>query len=371
MSVSLGLKGIVALESDISRVDGEEGLLEYRGYNIHDLAEHSSYEEVAYLLLYRHLPTKDELIAFSRELAWRRELPSRIIDVLYKLPKITHPTVILRTIISYLGSMDERLHVINSEENLIKSKNLIAKLPTIVAYYQRIRENKPLVHPDGYLGHSSNFLWMLTGKKPDIVEEKALDVDLILKAEHTLNASTFSARIAASTLSDIYAGIVSATGVLFGPLHGGASQKAVEMLREIRNKDLEKWVNEKLQRGERIMAFGHRVYRNGDPRADILRDLAKKLDTRKGNDWISLSDKLAEIVYRKIKIYPNVDFFAASVYANLEIPDDLFINLFAVGRIAGWTTHMMEQYEYNKLIRPLQRYAGEKNRTFTPLEKRI
>lgn len=373
MSINYGLKGVVALESDISRIESANGILEYRGYNIHDLAKNSSFEEVMFLLLNGHLPTKSQLDEFSEDLAERRELPGKIIGVLYNLPTINYPTVILRTIYSYLGDMDEKLFVINPEENRRKAIDLIAKTPTIVAYYQNIREDKPIIHPKNGLGHAANFLWMLNSVEPDRVDEKAMDLDLILHAEHTLNASTFAARIAASTLSDMYAGIVSATGTLFGPLHGGASQKVIEMLRELKEKDtkeIEEWIDKKLQRRERIMGFGHRVYKTIDPRAKELRKIAKKLDKLKGNDWLSLSDELAEIVYRKKRIYPNIDFYAASVYANLGIPDDQFINLFVMGRIVGWTTHMMDQYKNNKLIRPLQKYVGEKKRTFIQIDKR-
>ncbi len=373
MSVHHGLKGIVAVESDISRVDGVNGILEYRGYNIHDLASNSSFEEVAFLLLNGHLPAKAELNDFSQELVERRELPGKIIGVLYNLPTINYPTVILRTIYSYLGDMDQKIFVINPEENRRKAMDLIAKTPTIVAYYQKIREDKPVIHPNKDLGHAANFLWMLKGEEPNRFYEKAMDLDLVLHAEHTLNASTFAARIAASTLSDMYAGVVSATGTLFGPLHGGASQKVIEMLRELKGKDkkdIEEWVDEKLQRKERIMGFGHRVYETLDPRAEELRESARKLDILEGNDWLSLSDTLAEIVYRKKRIYPNVDFYAASVYANLGVPDDQYINMFVMGRIVGWLTHMMDQYQNNRIVRPLQKYVGDEKRTFTQIDKR-
>lgn len=376
MSVKLGLKGIVALKSDISRIDNEIGILEYRGYNIHDLARNSSYEEVAFLLWYGYLPNKGEVRDFSNDLAERRELPPEIIGLLSNLSNLskkTHPTVVLRTAVSYLGSLDEKLQVINREENLEKSRNLLAKLPTIVAYYQRMNDRKPLIYPDKRLGHVANFLWMLHGRKPTGIEENAMDLDLVLHAEHTLAASTFSARMAASTLSDIYAGVVSATGVLFGPLHGGASQKVMEMLRKIkeRNISVEKWVEKKLKNGERIMGFGHRVYERTDPRAEELERLSEKLDQLKGSGWYPLSKKLAKVVKSKTGLYPNVDFYSASVYTNLEIPDDLFINLFVMGRIVGWTTHMIDQYENNKLIRPLQTYSGQKNKEFIPIDERF
>ena len=374
MNVRLGLKDVVALHSDISRID-EKGILEYRGYDIRDLALNSSYEEVAHLLWHGRPPRKKELDEFTEDLAKRRELRPEIIGLLSNLsnlPKPTHPTVVLRTAVSYLGSLDKKIHEINPEENLEKSKNLLAKLPTIVAYYQRMRDNKPLVHPDRDLGHASNFLWMLYGRKPEEVEENTMNLDLVLHAEHTLNASTFSARIAASTLSDMYAGIVSATGTLFGPLHGGASQKAIEMLREIREKNIEveDWVEEKLQKRERIMGFGHRVYNGTDPRAEELEKWLEKLDDLRGGGWYRVSKKLADVVYAKKGLYPNVDYYAAFVYTNLGIPDDLFINIFALGRIAGWTAHLMEQYKNNTLIRPLQNYTGEKNKNYIPIEDR-
>lgn len=373
MSIKYGLRGVVALESDISRIDGVKGILEYRGYNIHDLAQHTSFEEVVFLLLRGHLPTNSELTEFSKELAERRELPEKIIGVLYNLPTISYPTVILRTMYSYLGDLDDRIFMINPQESLRKAIDLIAKTPTIIAYYQNIRENKHLTHPNKNLGHAANFLWMLNGVEPDRIDERALDLDLILHAEHTLNASTFAARIAASTLSDMYAGVVSATGTLFGPLHGGASQKVIEMLRELKeknSKEIEEWVDNKLQTGEKIMGFGHRVYKTMDPRVEELRKAAKQLDAVKSNNWLALSDELAEIVYRKKSIYSNVDFYATSIYANLGIPDDQFINMFIMGRIVGWTTHMMDQYQNNKLIRPLQKYVGEENRVFTQINER-
>jgi citrate synthase len=373
MIVNNGLKNVIALESDISRIDGEKGILEYRGYNIHDLAKNSSFEEVAFLLLNGNLPTKSELKKFSEELAAKRALPRKIFDILNSLPTINYPTVILRTIYSYLGCMDDKLFLMNSKENRRKAVDLIAKTPTIIAYNQKLREKKPITPPKPDLGHAANFLWMLNDEEPDRVDEKALDLDLIFHAEHTLNASTFAARIAASTLSDMYAGIVSATGTLFGPLHGGASQKVIEMLRELKEKDtkeIEAWVEKKLRNGEKIMGFGHRVYKKTDPRAEELKKLAKKLDILKNNNWHSLSEELVKIVYRKKRLYPNVDFYAASVYANLGIPDDQFINMFIMGRIVGWTTHIIDQYRHNKIVRPLQQYIGQKERTYIQMDNR-
>jgi citrate synthase len=364
-TVRPGLKNVVALQSNISRVDGEKGILEYRGYNIHDLAKYSTFEECAFLLWHGHLPKEKELEKFSRDLAKRRDLPPEIVNLLRKLPRITHPTVVLRTAISYLGSLDKKLQVITPKECLEKSKNLFAKIPTIVAYYQRIRERKSPIPPKKNLSYAENFLWMLFGREPSKIESKAIETDFILHAEHGLNASTFSARISASTLSDMYAGVVSATGTLFGPSHGGAAQKVMAMLREIKGKNVQKWVGKRLEKGERIMGFGHRVYKVWDPRAKELKKLAEGLDKVRGRQWLALSNELVEAVQKqKPNLYPNVDFFSASVYANLGIPDDLFINIFTVARIAGWTAHLMEQYQNNILIRPLQNYKGKTGRKY-------
>lgn len=373
MLVNHGLQGIVALETDISHVDGATGTLEYRGYNIHDLAAYSSFEEVTYLFLYKQLPTQLELTRFCDELATRRNLPDQIVDVLHQLPTFTHPSVIYRTAISCLGSLDTQLKVISLDENLRKAKDLIAKTPTIIAYHQNIRNHAPITRPRDDLNHAANMLWMLTGIEPEPIAVKALDLALVLHAEHTLNASTFAARISASTLSDMYACVVAATGTLFGPLHGGASQQVISMLRALEDKNqatITHWVDDKLRHGKKIMGFGHRVYKTMDPRAVELRKMAQQLDELTGNAWVSQSDLLADIVYQKKGLYPNVDFYAGSVYANLGIPDDQFINMFTMSRIVGWTTHMLDQYHNNKLIRPLQKYCGDETRSYIPLKDR-
>lgn len=370
--VKEGMKGVVALESPLSRIDGKKGVLEYRGYSIHDLAEHSPYEEAVYLLWNGNLPNKKELEEFSQDLINRRRIPPEIIGLLTSLPDITHPMVVLRTAISYCGSLDNNLHKINPEENLRKGKEILAMMPTIIAYSYRLRNSKPLVHPRDDLKHAENFLWMMKGEEPDPLEVKALNRDLVLHAEHTLNASSYSARIAASTKSDFYAGIISATGTLMGPLHGGASQAIMEMLREIKEsgEDPEKWIKDRLDEGEIIPGFGHRVYKTMDPRAKELKKIAKKLDEKKDNHWYSLSKKIEKTVMDNKKLYPNVDFYAATVYANIGIPDEFFIPIFAMGRIAGWSAQLMEQYEENKLIRPLQKYVGETEKKYTPIEER-
>jgi citrate synthase len=369
-----GLQDVVATSSAICRIDIEDGrgVLEYRGYDIHDLAQNSNFEEVAYLLLFGELPRKKELELFKEELKERRDLPPQIIGLLTHLPPFTHPMVVLRTAISYLGSMDKYIHFKSHERSIEKAKSLIAKFPTIVAYHHRIRTGQNLIHPDFELGHAANFLYMLHGEVPSETEEKSLDLDLILHADHEFNASTFAARTAASTLADIYACVVAATGTLMGPLHGGASQRVMEMLREVAVPwRAESYVKEKLERGERIMGFGHRVYRQVmDPRTIELRVLAKKLAEEKEPKWVEISEAIAEAVYKYKGLLPNVDFYSASIYANLGIPDDLFINMFALSRISGWVSHIIEQYENNRLIRPRAQYIGADSREYKSLNGR-
>jgi len=374
MEVREGLEGVIACKTSISRVEVENGkaILEYRGYNIHDLAKHSTYEETAYLLLFGELPRKKELKTFEEELKDLRELPAQIIGLLTHLPPFTHPMVVLRTAVSYLGSMDREKHFIDYDHAIQKAKSLIAKIPTIIAYYHRIRTGQNLIHPHPDLKHAENFLYMLKGEMPDRIESRALDVDLILHADHELNASTFTARVAASTLADIYACVVAATGALMGPLHGGAAQKVIEMFREIAVPwRAEEYVIKKLERKERIMGFGHRVYKNVlDPRVVELRNLARKLAKLKGSKWFEIAEEVAKAVHKHKGLLPNVDFYSACIYASLNIPDDLYIPIFAMGRIAGWTAHIIEQYINNRLIRPRAFYIGQRDRKYTPLRER-
>ncbi|MET1125039.1 MAG: citrate/2-methylcitrate synthase [Archaeoglobaceae archaeon] len=375
MEVLEGLEDVIACTTTISRIELVDGkaVLEYRGYDIRDLAKHSTFEEVAYLLLYGELPSRDELNIFKIELAERRELPPQIIGLLAHLPPYTHPMVVLRTAVSYLGSLDKNLHDRSREGCLEKAKNLIAKFPTIIAYYHRIRTGRNVIPPTLELSHAANFLYMLHGEEPSKTAERALDVDLILHAEHELNASTFAARVAASTLADMYACIVAATGTLMGPLHGGAANEVMKMLREVASpKRAEEYVRKKLERGERIMGFGHRVYKGVmDPRAEILRELARKLAKEKKEEiWFKVSEAIARAVYKQKGLLPNIDFYSASIYANLGIPDDLFVNVFAMSRIVGWCAHVIEQYENNRLIRPRALYVGEKEKRYIPISRR-
>jgi citrate synthase len=369
---SYGLEGVVAAESELSCIDGEKGILEYRGYDVHKLAKNSSFEEVAFLLWYGYLPKKKEFEKFKNDLRNRREVPEEIVELLKLLPSTTHPMIALRTAISFLSSFDERLEDYSEERNMERSKRLLAVFPTIVAYFDRIRNGKEVIPPDPHLNHTANFLYMLRGERAGEIETRVLDLDFLLHAEHTMNASTFTARISASTLADMYSGIVAAIATLMGPLHGGASQKVMEMLLEIGEVDnVEGYVKRALAAGERIMGFGHRVYKVMDPRAIELRKLAQELGEYTGDlTWYEISEKLREVVYREKGLHPNVDFYSASIYANLGIPVDMFVCMFAIARVAGWTAHMIEQYRDNRLIRPLQRYVGRKNLKYIPLEDR-
>lgn len=361
MTINDGLRKIVVLESKISRVEGEKGILEYRGFNIKDLVKHSNFEEVAFLLLYDRLPNGKELKEFNEDLIKRRDVPREIISFLKSIPRNTKPAVVLRNVISYFCILDEKVDQINEKENLEKAKDLIAKIPTITAFWYRIRKNKSLIFPDKKLSHAANFLKMLHGKTPSKEEEEIFDKVLILHAENGLAASTFAARIAASTLVDVYTAVEVAAGTLAGILHGRASQKTMEMLKElIGKKDIEKWVENKLKRKEKIIGFGHRVYKKGDPRTPYLRNFAKELKSR----YFPLTEELVRIMEEKKNLYPNVDFYPALIYSSLEIPEDFYLNIFIMARTAGWLAHIIEQYKENVLIRPLHRYIGEKNREY-------
>lgn len=367
-----GLEGVVAAESELSCIDGKKGVLEYRGYDIRDLSRYSSFEEVTFLLWYGRLPGKKELEEFKKDLSRRREISEELVSMLNEIPETSHPMVVLRTAVSFMGAFEEDPWDLNDEKNLERSKDMVAKIPTVVSYFDRLRNGKEPVPPDKRLGHAGNFLYMLRGEKPGEIEEKALDIDLILHAEHTMNASTFTARVCASTLSDMYSGIVGAIGALMGPLHGGASQRVMEMLMKIGSpENVENYVKNELKQGRRIMGFGHRVYKTVDPRAEELRELARKLsEYRNDFKWFEISEKLREVMKREKGLNPNVDFYAATVYASLGIPVDMFVCIFAMARIAGWCAHMMEQYRHNRLIRPLQKYIGPKNLRYIPIDRR-
>ncbi len=361
-----GLKGVVAAETKLSSIDGEEGVLRYRGYDIRDLAENASFEETAYLLWQGELPSERELAAFRGELAKDRALEPQVLDVLRKLGGDASPMATLRTGASVLGQFDPEADAGGEEANARKARRLLAKLPTLIAAYHRLREGHEPVDPDQNLGHAANFVQMLTGDDPTDRAAEAMDTALVLHADHGLNASTFTARVVASTLSDMYSAVTAAIGALKGPLHGGANQAVMEMLEEIQDPDeVDAYVQGKLDEGERIMGFGHRVYRTMDPRATILKRYSRELGEETGETrWYDMSTRIQETMQTAKGLDPNVDFYSASTYHSLGIPKDLFTPIFALSRTAGWCAHIMEQAEANSLIRPRGKYVGPEPRAW-------
>jgi len=372
--IAKGLKDIYLDKTKASFIDGQEGKLLYRGYNIHDLAEKSTFEEVVYLLLYGSLPNKKQLADLDAEMRANRIVPDGIIQVL-DVVKASHPMDALRTGVSALSAFDPDVNDNSTEATIRKGIRLTAMGPTIVAAHHRLRQGLEPVAPNPELNHSGNFLYMLFGELPDQETVDLLDVDFILHAEHGANASAFGARVTASTLSDLHSAVTTGIGVLKGPWHGGAAEEVMKMAQDIGNpENAEEYARKILDSGGRIMGFGHRVYRAEDPRARHLRDRSRKLGEKLGHpEWFQILTHLEQetmVPYRAKGICVNVDFFAGSIYYLLGIPDDLFISIFALGRIPGWTLQCVEQYEDNILIRPLLEYAGEMDVEYVPIEQR-
>ena len=370
-----GLEDVVAAETAISDIDGVEGRLMYVGYDIKDLAANCTFEEIVYLLHRLELPNAKQLDEISTQLSKERELHDFTKQLLATIAPDTSPMSTLRTIVSSESAHDPDGWVLptNDEANLRKSFRLIARLPQIIAGYQRIRQGQQPVPPSPELSHAANMLYVLNGEVPSEEDAKVLDICLVLHADHTMNASTFAARVTAATLSDIHSAMTSAIAALKGPLHGGANERVFEMLSEIGSVEAaEQNIKERLAiKGARIMGFGHRVYKTEDPRATVLRELARSLGTSKGEmKWFEISERVYEIVLAEKGLYPNVDFYAAAVYHSLGIPKELFTTIFAASRMAGWTAHAREQYNDNRLIRPDSEYIGPPPRAYTPLEKR-
>ena len=374
---SRGLEGVVVAETELSKIYGEEGRLVYRGYEIEDLAENATFEEVCHLLWYGELPTREQLAALNERLVADRDVNSEVIDILRRLPPSTHPMAALRTGASALASFDPEAEDMSPEANQRKAIRLTAKMPTLTAAIDRLRNGKEPIAPSKDLGLAANFLYMLSGSEPDELNARIMDVAFTLHAEHGMNASTFAARVTVATLSDMHSGVVSAIGTLKGPLHGGANERVMEMLKAIGEpENAEPWVRAALERKERIMGFGHRVYKALDPRAPILKKLAEELAAKGGNTkWLEISERIQAVMREEMEkrgkpIYPNVDFFSASVYYTLGIPSDLFTNIFACARTAGWTAHIMEQLKDNRLIRPKAEYVGPLGKKVQPIERR-
>jgi citrate synthase len=367
-----GLEGVVAAQSSISDVNGLEGRLIYWGYDIHDLAEHATFEEVIYLLWNGQLPTRSQLDELKRLLAREAGLPAQIQQLIRSIPKEANPMEMLRTVVSALGLYDPDGTDMSREANVIRAIRLTAKFPTIVTTFERVRNGLEPVEPRKDLSVAGNFLYTLRGQEPDEVATRTMDVALILHADHELNASTFAARVTAATLSDMYSAIVSAIGTLKGPLHGGANEGVIKNLLEIGTVDnVEAWTKDALANKKKIMGFGHRVYRTEDPRATHLREMSRQLGERTGEKkWYEMSRKMEEVMMREKKLNPNVDFYSASTYYALGIPTDLFTSIFACSRITGWTAHVLEQYANNRLIRPRAEYVGPRGQKYVPIDER-
>jgi len=363
----------VAAETGICYIDGEQGVLSYRGYDINELAPNATFEEVVYLLWEGRLPTQAELAAFREELAENRGLPPAAMAVLREIADKIGPMDAVRTTMSALAAGRDDADEATPESDRRKAVQATAQLATIVAHYHRLRRGLPIVPPDPRLGHAANFLYMLSGERPKSAAERALDVALILHADHDLNASTFAARVTAATFSDYHSAIVSAIGALKGPLHGGANIGVMRMLLEIDGQGVDpaEYVRRKLAAKERIMGFGHRVYKTLDPRAVHLADLSEALGEQAGErKWYEMSRKVQETVKAEKGLDANVDFFSASSYYIMGIPLDLYTPIFAISRVAGWSAHIIEQHANNRLIRPVSDYKGEHGRKWVPVEER-
>uniref|UniRef100_A0A7V4XSI8 Citrate synthase n=1 Tax=Acidobacterium capsulatum TaxID=33075 RepID=A0A7V4XSI8_9BACT len=356
-----GLEGIVAANSGICWIDGDAGVLAYRGIDIHELATHSNFEETTYLLWHGKLPTQAELAEFSKRLAAARRIDQKIYDLLRTLPKTGTPMEALRTAVSALSFFDPNERAVDHDSNVRKAFDLTAQIAMIVAAFDRIRKGKAIVEPDPSLSHAGNFLYMLNGEKPSETATKAFDIALILHADHELNASTFAARVIAATLSDIHSAITGAIGALKGPLHGGANEAVMRMLFEIEKsgEDPVEHVKKMLAEKKKVSGFGHRVYHTEDPRATHLRRMSEDLGRSANNaKWFEMSRQIELYINQEKKLNANVDFYSASTYTTLGIDIDLFTPIFAISRIAGWSAHVIEQLDDNRLIRPRADYIG-------------
>lgn len=370
-----GLEGIIAGETSICSV--EQGALIYRGYEIHDLAQNATFEEVAFLLLVGHKPSSAELKAFKQEIVAERALPPLVIDIIQKTAKLpyTVPMDTLRTAVSVLGHLDPECQSVDAAANLRKAKRLLAKIPTIIGHMQNVIDGRPIVEPDAALGHAANLYWMMTGKKCSEQWARVLDVSLILYAEHDFNASTFTGRVISGTLCDMHGAVTGAIAALKGPLHGGANEAAMDMLREIMQDvgegaigtpKIDAWMQNAFDTKRKLMGFGHRVYKNGDHRAPILHKLGravaeKENPTLEGHNavkWFELGEHVQRIMLDKKSIHPNVDFPCGLTYFTMGIPVPQYTPIFVAARITGWAAHIMEQHANNRLIRPIAEYKG-------------
>ncbi len=369
-----GLEGVVATTSSICFIDGDRGVLAYRGIDIHDLADHSNFEEICYLLWFGKLPRREELNGLRQRLAAERRIDAHIYDLLRMAPKDALPMDLLRTAVSALGLYDPDRKANDHDANVRKAIRLTSQIAMIVAGLDRIRKGKPVVEPDPSLSHAANFLLLLTGDKPSSTAEKALDIALILHADHELNASTFAARVTSATLSDMHSAITSAIGALKGPLHGGANEAVFRILMDIDRKGADPvgYVADMLAQKKKVPGFGHRVYHTEDPRATHLRQMSRDLGQSSGQPrWYDWSNRIEQFVKAEKKLNANVDFYSASTYHVLGLDEDLFTPLFAVSRISGWAAHVIEQLDDNRLIRPRADYIGPAHPApYLPIDQR-
>jgi citrate synthase len=370
-----GLEGVLVAESSLSFIDGDEGELAYRGYGIDDLARNATFEEVVYLLWHGELPTREELEAFEASMVEERHLDDGVSRLARELAEADEdPMAALRSVVSTLSAYDPDTDADPTDEaaNLRKGRRITAKIPTALAAFERIRNGDDPVDPREDLGHAANFLYMLNGEEPDDVLAETFDMALVLHADHGLNASTFSATVTASTLSDLHAAVTSAVGTLSGSLHGGANQDVMEMLKEVdrSDKDALGWVQDALAEGRRVPGFGHRVYSVKDPRARILSEKSKALGEAGELKWYEYSTTIEEFMIEEKGLAPNVDFYSAPTYYQMGIPVGIYTPIFAMSRVGGWIAHVLEQYDDNRLIRPRSRYVGPEDRSVTPIDER-
>ena len=367
-----GLEDVVAAKSSVSFVDGKHGRLLYQGYDIHDIAEEMSFAETVFLLWRGRLPSAAEYAAFRSELVAEMRLPSQVVDMLRLTPPHSHPMSVLRTAVSMLASFDPDVENMSPEANWRKAKRLVAQVPTIIADLHRVRRGQPLLSPDPDFGIAANFLYMLRGTPPSTLEAKSMEVLMVLLADHELNASTFTARVIASTLSDMHSALSGALGALKGPLHGGANQRVMEMILDIPDvPTVQAYIAGMLENKQRIMGFGHRVYRTEDPRTRHLRVYSELLCQSTNQQHLhEIAQRIEQAVMDAKGMYPNVDFYSATVQHALGIPPEYFTTVFAASRTAGWIAHIIEQYADNRLIRPTSQYSGEMGLTFVPLAER-
>ena len=372
-AASAGLRGVVAAQSSIGDVNGEQGILIYQGYDIHDLAANSSFEEVVFLLWNGHLPKQDELDELNKQLRANFAIPAEIIEMMKTFPKDAEPMDVLRTTISALAFYDKKgAHKTDRESAVAASVRLTGQFPTVVAAWERIRQGKDVVAPSSDHNIATNFLYMMKGEMPDAEEAHMMDVCLILHADHELNASTFATRVASGTLADVYGAVVAGIATLAGPLHGGANTAVMNMLLEIGSvENAEPWLEKALAEKRKVMGIGHAVYKVEDPRATNLRRFSKRMAEKTGiTKWYEMSEKIEKLMLEKKGMHPNVDFYSASAYYLMGIPTDQYTPIFAVSRISGWTGHILEQYANNKLIRPRAEYIGPRDLKYVPIAER-